>query len=58
MIKIDGKVIDLTKPETIKGITFKEGGYIEQVENGVVTRLNAPKEKHDEREKNNVNHHR
>jgi hypothetical protein len=54
MLTVDGKVIDITKPETLTSITFKEGGYIEQGKNGVVVRLNAPKEKHDEREKNSL----
>jgi hypothetical protein len=39
MFKIDGKELDLTKPETLQGVTIKEGGYIEQVKDGVVTRV-------------------
>jgi hypothetical protein len=39
MFEIDGKELDLTKPETLQGITFKEGGYIEQGKDGVVTRI-------------------
>jgi hypothetical protein len=39
MFKIDGKELDLTKPETLHGITFKEGGYIEQLNNGLVVKV-------------------
>ena len=39
MFKIDGKELDLTKPETLQGVTIKEGGYIEQVKDGVVVRV-------------------
>ena len=39
MLELDGKVVDLTKPETLKGITFKEGGYIEQSKDGTVVRI-------------------
>jgi len=39
MFEIDGKEVDLTKPETLQGIVFKEGSYIEQVKDGVVTRV-------------------
>jgi hypothetical protein len=39
MFKIDGKELDLTKPETLQGVTIKEGGYIEQVKDGKVVRV-------------------
>lgn len=39
MFKIDGKELDLTKPETLQRVTIKEGGYIEQLKNGVVVRV-------------------
>lgn len=41
MISIDGKVLDLTKPETLKGITILPGGFIAQKKDGVVTRVTA-----------------
>jgi hypothetical protein len=39
MFKIDGKELDLTKPETLRGVTIKEGGYIEQAKDGQVVRM-------------------
>lgn len=40
MIFIDGKPVDLTKPQTWGGsITLKPGGSIEQRENGVTTKV-------------------
>lgn len=36
MITIDGKPLDLSNPQ---GITFKPGGYIEQVKDGVTLRI-------------------
>lgn len=42
MIIIDGKPLDLTKP--LKGITFKQGGFIMQKKDGVVT-IVKPKDK-------------
>mgnify|MGYP003342489730 CR=1 FL=1 len=44
MLTIDGKKVDLTKPETLKKITIKPGGYMEQKKDGVTTRIeNKPK---------------
>lgn len=39
MFQIDGQKLDLTKPETLKGITLKPGGFIEQRKDGVTTTL-------------------
>jgi len=39
MLIIDGKKVDLTKPETLKGITLKPGGSISVMQNGVTTTL-------------------
>ena len=39
MFKIDGKELDLTKPETLRGVTIKEGGYIEQAKDGQVLHM-------------------
>jgi len=39
MIIIDGKKVDLTKPETLKGITLKPGGSISFTQNGITTKL-------------------
>jgi hypothetical protein len=39
MFKIDGKELDLTKPETLQGVTIKAGGYIEQIKDGQVVRM-------------------
>ena len=44
MLELDGKVVDLTKPETLKGITFKEGGYIEQSKDGTAVRIEKENE--------------
>ena len=46
MLTIDGKKVDLTKPETLNKIKIKPGGYIEQKKDGVTTRIeNKPKTK-------------
>ena len=38
MISVDGKAIDLTKPETWgNAITLKPNGYVEAIVDGVVT---------------------
>jgi len=40
MIQIDGKTVDLTKPETWgNNIKIKPNGFIEQNKNGVTTRI-------------------
>ena len=39
MLELDGTVVDLTKPETLKGITLKDGGYIEQGKDGEVVKV-------------------
>jgi hypothetical protein len=43
MIMIDGKPVDLSKPETLKGITLRPGGSITIKKDGVVTTLTNPK---------------
>jgi hypothetical protein len=30
MFQMDGVALDLTKPETLKGVTLKPGGFIQQ----------------------------
>ena len=51
MIQIDGKTVDLTKPQTWgDSIQIKPNGFIEQTEDGVTTRvenLEPKKENHD-----------
>jgi hypothetical protein len=48
MLTIDGKKVDLTKPETLNKISIKPGGYVEQRKNGVTTRVkNKPKHQED-----------
>ena len=41
MFSIDGKELDLTNPQSFKGlnITIKEGGYIEQTKDGQTVRM-------------------
>jgi len=40
MIQIDGKIVDLTKPQTWgNSIQIKPNGFIEQSKNGVTTRI-------------------
>ena len=40
MIQIDGKTVDLTKPETWgNNIKIKPNGFIEQTKNGVTNRI-------------------
>lgn len=39
MFSIDGKPVDLTKPETLKGITILPGGSITQKKDNVVMQL-------------------
>jgi hypothetical protein len=40
MIQIDGKIVDLTKPETWgNNIKIKPNGFIEQTKNGVTNRI-------------------
>jgi hypothetical protein len=34
MIQLDGVTLDLTKPETLKGVTLKSGGSIQQRKDG------------------------
>jgi hypothetical protein len=34
MIQMDGVTLDLTKSETLKGVTFKPGGFIQQRKDG------------------------
>jgi hypothetical protein len=43
MIEIDGKTVDLTKPETWgASIQIKPNGFIEQRKDGVTTRVENP----------------
>ena len=40
MIKLDGKTVDLTKPQTWgDSIQIKPNGFIEQTKDGVTTRI-------------------
>jgi hypothetical protein len=39
MLKIDGKELDLTNPQSFVNITIKEGGYIEQTKDGQTVRV-------------------
>lgn len=39
MFEIDGKELDLTNPQSLAGVTIKEGGYIEQAKDGQVVRM-------------------
>jgi hypothetical protein len=40
MIQIDGKIVDLTKPETWgSNIQIKANGFIEQTKDGVTTHI-------------------
>ena len=39
MFSIDGQELDLTKPATLKGVTLKPGGFMEQRKDGVTTKL-------------------
>ena len=45
MIQIDGVTLDLTKPETLKGVTLQPGGFIEQRKDGVTTVLQNQSDK-------------
>ena len=51
MIQLDGKTVDLTKPETWgNSIQIKPNGFIEQTKDGVTTsvkNLEPKKENHD-----------
>ena len=41
MLEIDGKILDLTNPQSFASlkITIKEGGYIEQSKDGEVVKV-------------------
>jgi hypothetical protein len=39
MLTIDDKKVDLTKPDSMKKITIKPNGYIEQRKDGITTRI-------------------
>lgn len=43
MIQIDGVSLNLTQPDTLKGITIRPGGFIEQRVGGITTRMEHEK---------------
>jgi hypothetical protein len=45
MLTIDSKPIDLTNPDSMKNITIKPNGYIEQRKDGITTHIENTSDK-------------